>query len=279
MEYQQLLYDVSDHVATITLNRPDRLNAYTKTMELELRAALIRSEKDDGVRVSILTGAGRGFCAGMDMEDSSGDTTSHEKMKIPQEDKDWYDMSVLKFAFSLKKPVIVAINGAAVGVGVTITLPFDIRIAAESAKMGIVFTRRGIVPEIGSPWLLPRIIGLSKATELMYTGRTIKAKEALEFGLVSRVLPDDELMKTARELADEIATYSSPVNVALTKSMIYQFLFAKDLDQVDRINKEYLGWGFGQPDAVEGILSFLEKRPPDWKMKVSQDLPDFFPMK
>ncbi len=279
MEYDQILFESRDKVAVITLNRPEKLNAWTKTMDMEVRDALLKVERDGDFRVSIITGAGRGFCAGTDLSDESDASHSHEKKEILPGDEKYHRMTGLKFAYSLKKPVIVAINGPAVGVGVTMFLPHDIRIAAESAKMGIVFTRRGIVPEVGCAWLLPRIIGISKATELMLSGRTLKAREALEYGLVSRVVPDNQLMETAIDLAVEISTNASPVCVALTKSMIQRFQFADSVDEVDEINLEYFGWSFSQPDATEGIVSFLEKRPPDWKMEVPRDLPDFVPNK
>ena len=185
--------------------------------------------------------------------------------------------SLIKRYFLLKKPVIVAINGPVVGVGVTFILPFDIRIASESARIGIVFNRRGVIPEIACPWILPRIIGLSRAAELMYTGRIINAKEALEYGLVSRVVPDEKLMETAYEIADEILL-SAPVSVSLTKRMMYQFLTETDINKAEMINHRYFGWTGLQSDAKEGVVSFLQKRRPKWKLKVPGDLPDFFPL-
>ncbi len=278
MEYTQILFDISDHVATITLNRPERLNAFTRTMQMELREALEEAEQNNDIRVIIITGAGRAFSSGMEMNDESDATTAHETMTLSPEKKALHDLTSLKYAFTMKKPVIVAINGAAVGMGITTFLPFDIRIASENARIGFVFTRRGIVPEIGCPWLLPKIIGLSKASELMYSGRILNAREALDYGLVSRVVPKDDLMTAALELANEIAG-SSPLSVTLTKAMIYQFLFATDLDRLDEINLEYFRWVFDQADTLEGIMSFLEKRPADWKTKVPKDIPEFFPLK
>ncbi|MCP4715694.1 MAG: enoyl-CoA hydratase, partial [Deltaproteobacteria bacterium] len=186
--------------------------------------ALEEAEQNNDIRVIIITGAGKALSSGMDLNDDSGATTAHDSKKLTPEQEALQKMTTLQYAFTMKKPVIVAINGAAVGMGITTFLPFDIRIASESARIGFVFTRRGIVPEIGSPWLLPRIIGLSKAAELLYSGRIINAQEALECGLVSRVVPDTQLMTEARKLAEEIAG-SSPTGVALTKSMILQFLF------------------------------------------------------
>lgn len=276
MDYEQIIFEISDQIATITLNRPERLNAWTYEMGNEIWDALMKVENDPNLRVTIITGAGRGFCAGADL--SSGGRT-FDGSNRPREDgeRTRREGSLIKRYFSLKKPVIVAINGPVVGVGVTFILPFDIRIAGESARVGIVFNRRGVIPEIACPWILPRIIGISRAAELMYTGRIVNAKEALEFGLVSRVVPDDKLMDTAREIAEEILL-CAPVSVALTKSMLYQFLTETDVDKAERINHQYFGWTGAQPDAREGVVSFLQKRKPEWKLKVPGDLPDFFPL-
>ena len=265
MEYKEILFETSDQIATITLNRPKRLNAWTPTMKKEMWNAIKRVEDDPNLRVTILTGAGRGFCAGADL--SAGARTFGASNP----------RSLIGRYFALKKPVIVAINGPTVGVGVTMILPFDIRIAAESARIGIVFNRRGIIPEIASPWLLPRIIGVSRAAELMYTGRILNAKEALEFGLVSRVVPDDKLMDTAKEIAEEILL-CAPVSVTLTKHLLYQFLSETSFDKAEEINHAYFGWIGKQRDSAEGVMSFLQKRKPKWKLKVPGDLPDFFPL-
>ena len=280
MGYKQILLDVSEGVATITLNRPERLNAWTPVMGSEIVHALEKVDEDDKAKVSIVTGAGRGFCAGMDL--SSGGSTFDPSAELEKggEEADSLTLTgdILRSLLGLKKPVIVAVNGPAVGVGVTMILPMDIRIAAESARFGMVFVRRGVIPELASPWFLPRIVGVSKAAELMYTGRIIGAQEALECGLVSRVVPDEELMDTVRDLATEIAVNAAPVSLALTKRMLWQFLAETDLERVEEINHTYFAWTGGQPDCKEGIASFLEKRPPKWHMKVSEDMPDFFPL-
>ncbi|MBW2091464.1 MAG: enoyl-CoA hydratase/isomerase family protein [Deltaproteobacteria bacterium] len=278
MDYKEILFEQSEQIATITLNRPERLNAFTWTMGSEMRDALVRVENDPELRVSIITGAGRGFCAGADLGGGESTFDGSNRPDEKEEAKRLGTSSRLKFYFSLKKPVIVAYNGPAVGVGVTMTLPFDIRIASESARLGIVFNRRGVIPEVGCPWLLPRIVGISRAAELMYTGRILSAREALEFGLVSRVVPDEELMPTARELAREIAVNCAPVSVALTKYMLYQFLSETDIEKAERINHQYFAWTGQQVDAREGVISFLQKREPEWKLKVPGDLPDFFPL-
>ncbi|MFX1372704.1 MAG: enoyl-CoA hydratase-related protein [Promethearchaeota archaeon] len=276
MEYEQIIFEASDEVATITLNRPEHLNAYTWQMGMEVWDALMKVENDPNLRVTILTGAGRGFCAGADL--SSG-ATALDGSNRPRErdERARREGSMTGRYFLLMKPVIVAINGPTVGIGVTFILPFDIRIASESARIGIVFNRRGYLPEISCPWILPRIIGISRAAELMYTGRILNAQESLEYGLVSRVVPDDKLMDTAREIADEILL-SAPVSTSLTKRMLYQFLTETDIDKVESINHRYSRWTGKQSDAREGIMSFLQKRRPKWNLKVPGDLPDFFPI-
>jgi len=278
MGYTEILYERKDRTAIITLNRPERMNAYTQTMGQELRQALVAADDDPEVRVSVVTGAGRAFCAGADLG-GGGDTfkgsaerRAQEREKAAATER---PRSIAEFFFQLEKPTIVAYNGAAVGVGVTLTLPMDIRIAGESAKIGIVFNRRGVIPEVACPWILPRIVGISRAAELMYTGRVLTAREALEFGLVSRVVPDAELMPTALGLAEEIAVNCAPVSVALTKKMLYQFLETPSVAEAESINHRYFAWVSQQADAREGVVSFLEKRAPDWKLKLPADMPDF----
>ena len=278
MNYEQILFETTDQVATITLNRPEQLNAFTFTMSQEMRDALQRAEEDDNVRAIILTGAGRGFCAGMDLSGGEDAFDFSKKEFTPEEERERSDPPV-KFFLTLKKPVIVAINGPAVGIGASMGLLFDIRIAAESARIGFVFNRRGVIPEMASPWILPRMVGFSKAAEILLTGRFLSASEALEIGLVSEVVPDEDLLPTARALAKDIAVNCAPVSVALTKTMLTQFMFETDIDKIVRINHRYFDWTGEQPDAFEGVKSFLDKRPPKWTMKVSEDMPDFFPLK
>ncbi len=277
MNYNTILFESSNKIATITLNKPDKMNAFSSEMLQELLDALEKVEKDDNVLVSIVTGAGKAFCAGMDLS-SGGDTFDSMKRKEAPVSSEQKTFNTLKRYIGLKKPVIAAINGHAVGVGVTMILPFDMRIAAEGAKIGLIFNRRGVLPELGCPYFLPRIIGISKAVELMYTGRILSAKEALDYGLVSRVVPDDQIMSAAMELAREIVDNCAPVSVALTKAMLWQFMFETDIEKIDRINSLYFAWSGQQPDSKEGVVSFLEKRPPEWKMSVPKDLPDFFPL-
>lgn len=275
MGYKEIIFEKEGQTGIITLNRPERLNAYTWTMGQEMHDAIMEVENDPEMRVAIITGAGRGFCAGADLGLGAGTFDIEGQPEEQRQIREGGPSILLKWYFSLKKPVIVAYNGPAVGVGVTMTLPYDIRIAGESARLGVVFNRRGIIPEIGCPWLLPKIVGLSKAAEIMYTGKIYNAHEALEMGLVSRVVPDDQLMDTAKDLAKDIAVNCAPVSVALTKQMLYRFLTSTDLDEIEKTNHIYFGWTGTQPDAKEGVVSFLEKRDPQWKMKVPGDMPDF----
>lgn len=275
MGYKEIIFEKEGQIGIITLNRPERLNAYTWTMGQEMHDAIMEVENDPEMRVAIITGAGRGFCAGADLGLGAGTFDIEGQPEEQRQIREGGPSILLKWYFSLKKPVIVAYNGPAVGVGVTMTLPYDIRIAGESARLGVVFNRRGIIPEIGCPWLLPKIVGLSKAAEIMYTGKIYNAHEALEMGLVSRVVPDDQLMDTAKDLAKDIAVNCAPVSVALTKQMLYRFLTSTDLDEIEKTNHIYFGWTGTQPDAKEGVVSFLEKRDPQWKMKVPGDMPDF----
>lgn len=275
MDYTEIIFEREERLGIITLNRPERLNAYTWTMGNEMRDALMQVENDPELRVSIITGAGRGFCAGADLAGGGGTFDLSNQPEELKKERSKAPASLLKWYFSLKKPVIVAYNGPVVGVGVTMTLPLDIRIAAESARIGIVFNRRGITPEIGCAWLLPRIVGISRAAEIMYTGRLLSAQEALEFGLVSRVVPDEELMPTAKALANEIAINCAPVSTALTKKMLFDFLTATDVEEIEGTNRKYFEFTGTQPDAMEGVMSFMQKRPPEWSMKVPGDMPDF----
>jgi enoyl-CoA hydratase/carnithine racemase len=275
MGYEQITYDVVDRIATITLNRPDRLNAYTPTMRRELAAAFRQCDADDGVRVVIVTGAGRGFCAGADLSEGSSAFDRSERERYQEQVRQERAADIRPW--EMTKPIIAAINGAAVGVGITMTLQWDIRIAAESAKIAFAFVRRGVMPEALSTWILPRLIGVSRAAELLYSGRTLSAREALEFGILSRVVPDAELLPTVRALADDVARNAAPVSVAITKRLIWHNLMETDLQRAEDIESRLFWWTGTQADAREGVQSFLEKRPPQWTMKPSSDLPDFLP--
>jgi enoyl-CoA hydratase/carnithine racemase len=277
MSYEEILYDVSDGVLTLTLNRPEKLNAFTRTMMEELIDAFDRADADDDVRAVIVTGAGRGFCAGADL--SSGGDTFNADARGDRESgltRDGGGLLTLRI-YECNKPVIAAVNGPAVGVGVTMTLPMDIRLAADVARFGFVFARRGIVPEACSSYFLPRVVGISQALEWAYSGRVFDAQEALAGGLVRSVHPKDALLETARELAGEIAASTSAVSVAMIRHMMWKMLGADhpmEAHKVDSRGIYYLG---RSADSKEGVESFLEKRPARFPGRVSADMPEFFP--
>jgi enoyl-CoA hydratase/carnithine racemase len=278
-KFEQIAYEVEDQVATITLDRPDQLNAFTARMMYEMIAAFDRADADDNVRVVIVTGRGRGFCAGADLS-GGGETFSHggggDASGAQSVVRDGGGILTLRI-FESKKPVIAAINGPAVGVGVTMTLPMDIRLASENAKLGFVFARRGIVPEACSSWFLPRLVGISQAAEWVYTGRVFPATEALRAGLLRSVHPSDELLPAAHELAAEIAENTAPVSVALSRRMMWRMLTADHPMYAHRVDSRGIVARGASADAREGVMSFLEKRAPEFPLTVSQDFPDIFP--
>jgi enoyl-CoA hydratase/carnithine racemase len=267
MSPTQLRYEVADGIATITLDRPEKLNAFTMVMATELAAVAAAADADDAVRVVVVTGAGRAFCAGADL--GAGEGTFRDRAARPDPvprgtvdgvPRDWGGIASLPFA-ALRKPVVAAVNGPAVGIGATLTLPMDVRIAAESARFGFVFTRRGIVPEAASSWFLPRVVGISQAMEWVATGRVFDAAEALRGRLVSRVVPDAELLPSALGLAREIAENTSGVAVAATRQLLWSMLGAASPWDAHRAeSRALLELGSG-PDAAEGVASFLAKRP------------------
>jgi enoyl-CoA hydratase/carnithine racemase len=276
VDYTEISYEVDERVLTITLDRPDRLNAFTYRMHEELIDAFDRSDADDDIRAVIVTGRGRGFCAGADLG-AGGSTFDHsELLQTTDVHRDEGGLVALRIFRSIK-PVIAAVNGPAVGVGVTMTLPMDVRLAAESARFGLVFARRGLVPEAASSWFLPRVVGISRAAEWTYTGRVFPAAEALEGGLVRSVHPDDELLPAAHALAREIAENTSAVSVALTRQMLWRMLGEPHPVSAHRVDSDGINAMGRSPDAREGVLSFLEKRPPAFTMRPSTDLPDFYP--
>jgi enoyl-CoA hydratase/carnithine racemase len=275
MDYENLLTDLDGGILTLTLNRPDRLNAFTPEMRDELIDAFDRIDDSDEIRVVIVTGAGRGYCAGADLGKGGG-TFDHRDEVAAAEHRDGGGLVSLRI-YDCRKPVIAAINGPAVGVGITMSLPMDIRIASERARFGFVFARRGITPEACSSWFLPRIVGISQAMEWVATGRVFPAAEALAGGLVSRVVPHDELLPTARALAEEIAQNTSAVSVALSRHLMWKMLGADHPMEAHKLDSRAI-YAMGQsPDGHEGVSSFLEKRPPRFEMRVSSDMPDFFP--
>lgn len=275
-DYAEIRYAATDHIATITLHRPDALNAFTPVMKRELLDALSIADIDDGVRVVIVTGAGRAFCAGADLS-AGGDTFDYKRRGgtatgAPRDGGGEVSLRI----YEMRKPVIAAINGPAVGVGITMTLPMDIRIAADNAKIGFVFARRGVVPEAASSWFLPRLVGPSQAAEWLFAGRVFDGREALAGGLVRSIHPADQVVVVARELAAEIAGNSAPVSVALARQLMWRGLaFASPyISHVADSRAMHLT---GQAaDVREGITAFLEKRPAEFPGRVSSDLPEVF---
>lgn len=278
MEFQDILYDVSEGVATITLNRPDKLNAFTGRMMHEIIAALDVTDADDEVKVVIFTGAGRAFCAGADLS-SGGETFAkggsdvQTKQGVPRDGGGLVSLRI----FASKKPVIGVINGAAVGVGVTMTLPMDFRLASDTAKFGFVFAKRGIVPEACSSYFLPRLVGISQATEWVFTGRVFDAEEALAGGLVRSVHSGEDLMAVARGIAREIADNTAPVSVAMSRRMLWQMLGASHPMEAHRADSRGIQERGRSADSKEGVVSFLEKRSANYPDKVSDGLPNIFP--
>ncbi|MEI8391447.1 MAG: crotonase/enoyl-CoA hydratase family protein [Actinomycetes bacterium] len=278
MAYQEIIYEVSEQIATITLNRPEKLNAFTNRMLKEIISAFDESDADDNVRAVIVTGAGRAFCAGADLS-SGGETFAKGGSDVKATSgvmRDGGGLVSLRI-FESKKPVIGAINGAAVGVGVTMTLPMDIRLASDQAKFGFVFAKRGIVPEAASSWFLPRIVGISQAAEWCFTGRMISATEAKEGRLVRSVHEADALLDAARAIGREIAENTAPVSVALSRQMLWRMLGADHPMDAHRMDSRAINSRGASADAKEGVMSFLEKRPANFPVKVSDGLPDVFP--
>jgi enoyl-CoA hydratase/carnithine racemase len=276
MSFDQIRYEVTDHVLTITLNRPDRLNAFTPTMGRELIEAFGQADADDDVRAVIVTGEGRGFCAGADLG-GGGDTFDwRDRQEADEVPRDGGGVVTLRI-FEMTKPVIAAINGPAVGVGITMTLPMDIRIAAEGAKIGFVFARRGIVPEAASSWFLPRIVGISQAMEWVATGRVFDAQEALAGRLVRSVHPAEQVVEVARRLAAEIAENTAPVSVALARRMLWSMLGASHPMEAHRADSRAMFSRGQSADAREGVTAFLEKRDAQFTDRVSDGLPDILP--
>ncbi|HEY8122402.1 MAG TPA: crotonase/enoyl-CoA hydratase family protein [Myxococcota bacterium] len=275
MAYETILVDKSEGIQTITFNRPDRLNALNGQMLLDTLAALDDADADDSIRAIIFTGAGRGFCAGADLG-AGGGTFDHTEREQRSEHRDGGGLLTLRI-FECRKPVIAAINGPAVGVGSTMTLPMDVRIASDQARFGFVFARRGIVPEAASSYFLPRVVGISQAMEWVATGRVFSAQEALAGRLVSRVVPHAELTATARALAREIADNTSSISVTLSRQMLWRMLGADHPMEAHKLDSRMIHATGSSADAREGVQSFLEKRPAKFTMRVSKDLPQPYP--
>ena len=274
----QIACEIADGILTITLDRPEMLNAFTDVMKSELIAAFDDADANDDVRAIVVTGRGRGFCAGADL--SGGATTFNANARGRATDISEYrdgGGQVALRIFELKKPIIAAINGPAVGVGITMTLPMDVRLASDAARMGFVFARRGIVMEACSSWFLPRIVGPQQAAEWVYSGRVFTAQEALTGGLVRSVHAPDDLLPAAHALAREFADGTSGVSVALNRQLIWRGLTAAHPMQAHMADSRGILTMGASADVAEGVMSFKEKRPPKFTMSVAHDLPDLFP--
>ena len=271
MSYETLLYEVSEHVATITFNRPEKMNTWNAQVASELSEAMLKANTDDEVRAVVLTGAGRAFCAGADLEGGSDTFANREESGGRKSDEGRNTRNV--YPNEIDKPVIAAINGAAVGVGMTYPMLCDIRLASEGAKMGFVFTRRGMMPELAAHLIVQRVAGLSNAADILLSGRIFTAEEALEMGIVSKVFPKDQLLDAAHEMAKDYAN-TAPASVAITKHLLWQGLDSSPKKMMEAEGPSF-AWLGNQPDAKEGIMSFLEKRAPAWELS-AQDVPDEF---
>lgn len=283
MPFDTITTDIQDSVMTLTLNRPDRLNAFNRQMMYDMMAALDQADADDGVRAIIVTGAGRGFCAGVDL--SEDDAFTAAKLDPATTDAATWDnpanrdmggMLALRL-FNCLKPVIAAVNGPSVGIGTTMQLPMDIRIASDAAKFGFVFARRGIVPEAASSWFLPRIVGMSTALEWCYSGRVFGADEALAGGLIRSIHAPGDLLDAAHSIAREIAANTAPVSIALTRQMMWRMAGADHPMRAHQIDSRAIAARSVSADAAEGVASFLEKRAPFFPDRVSSQMPGFFP--
>ena len=277
MDYSTILYDLEDSVLLITMNRPEILNAFNRDMMAEMIDALDKADADDNVRAIIVTGAGRGFCAGADL--SAGGNTFNAEARDDREDglhRDGGGRVTLRI-FECKKPIIAAINGAAVGIGATMTLPMDIRLCSTKAKFGFVFARRGIVPEACSSYFLPRVVGISQALEWCYSGRVFPGDEALAGGLVRSIHQPDDLLAAAKVIAREIADNTSAVSVTLIRQMMWKMLGADHPMEAHKIDSRGIYYAGKAADAKEGVESFLEKRTAKFPLKVSEDMPEFYP--
>ena len=271
MSYETLLYEVSEHVATITFNRPEKMNTWNAQVASELSEAMLKANTDDEVRAIVLTGAGRAFCAGADLEGGGDTFANRDEDGARQSDEGRNTRNV--YPNEIDKPVIAAINGAAVGVGMTYPMLCDIRLASEGANMGFVFTRRGMMPELAAHLIVQRVAGLSNAADILLSGRIFTSEEALEMGIVSKVFPKDQLLNAAHEMAKDYAN-TAPASVAITKHLLWQGLDSSPKQMMEAEGPSF-AWLGNQSDAKEGIMSFLEKRAPAWELS-AQDVPDEF---
>jgi enoyl-CoA hydratase/carnithine racemase len=285
MAFEMIRYDLAEGIATITLNRPELMNAVNGAMCREIVSALDLADKDDEVRAVIVTGEGRAFCSGADLSKGGSTFVAPQTASLTEEGPAVYSREEVREAgglialklYALTKPVIAAINGPCAGMGTTLPLPMDIRLASETAHFNFVFARRGMALETGASFFLPRIVGISNALEWVYTGRRVSVEEAKQAGLITGIFKPEDLMPEARRLARQIADNSAPVSVALTRQMLWRGLGMTHPMEAHRIESRAIYTQGRSPDAQEGVRSFLEKRPPDFPGRVSQDMPDWYP--
>ena len=290
MAYKEIITDVADNILTITLNRPEKLNAFTGTMMNEMIDALRNANTNDEIRCIIVTGAGRAFCAGADLSagastfDATQRSDRPERNAGPVDSVDWSDERVRDGGgrltleiYECLKPVIAAVNGPAVGIGVTMQLAMDIRIASQAARFGFVFSRRGIVPEAASSWFLPRLVGIQQALAWCYSGKVFEADEALKGGLVADVVPPDQLLPRARAIAREIIENTAPVSIALIRQMMWKGLGMDHPMEAHKVDSRGIYSRGASPDVKEGVVAFLQKRAAKFPQKVSADMPPYFP--
>lgn len=275
MDFEQIKVERDGAVEIVTLYRPEARNAWTWRMSAELGEAFEKADADDAVRAIVVTGDGNTFCAGADL--GGGGSTFTGKSKVIGDAEITKKAMNTKSASKLNTPVIAAINGAAVGAGLTMTMEWDLRVAADDAKLGFVFNRRGIMPDADLIWLIPRMIGYGPAMDVLLTGRIFSGDEAKELGLVHRSVPRDDVLETALELARDIAENTGPVSAAITKRLMYDFLTQPDRKAARRLQGDLFRWTGQQADAVEGVMSFVERRPAEWKLSKTKDIPDKLP--
>jgi len=273
VEYQHIRLEVDEQVATLTLNRPEHLNAFTGRMGVEWGDALARCDADDAVRAVVITGAGRAFCAGADLSRGKDAFGGEPRAERPRAERPRPEREPLQ-PWQVRKPVVAAINGHAIGVGLTLPMQCDVRFVAEDAKLAFAFVRRGVIPELASHVIVARVAGFSRAADLLLSGRTFSGREAAELGLASRALPAAEVLPAARAWAREIALHTAPASVALSKRLLWEGV-TDSVPAMLRKEEALFDWVRRQPDAIEGVVSFVEKRPPSWKVRPSQDLPDW----
>jgi enoyl-CoA hydratase/carnithine racemase len=274
MAYEQILVEKRERVTLVTLNRPTAMNAWTWQMSAEIGRAFAEADADDDVRAIVVTGAGRVFCAGADLG-GGGETFSGRSAALGQD----YAREARSAtpAHRLRTPIIAAINGSAVGAGLTMTMEWDLRVVSEDAKLGFVFNRRGIMPDADLIWLIPRMIGYGPAMDVLLTGRVFSGAEAKALGLAHRAVPRDQVLDVALDMANDIAVNTGPVSAAITKRLMYDFLTRPDRAEASRLQHDLFAWTGRQPDAREGVMAFLEKRAPDWKLSKTRDLPERLP--